>query len=109
MNNVGGSGEGCRHSMQSKICIYHFIVGPPYLRFLVSADSTNHASCSTLVFTTEINLQISGPAEFKPMSFKGQLYSEKNEDVSKEQRSQLSGGNHGKHESIKINKDSKEF
>ena len=40
-------------------------------------NSTNHGLCSTLVFTIEKNPSISGPAQFKPMLFKGQLYLQK--------------------------------
>ena len=38
-----------------------------------STDSTNHRSCST-VFIEE-NLPVSGPAQFKSVLFKGQMYS----------------------------------
>ena len=39
-----------------------------------SGDSTNRSLCSTVVFTTEKNLHISRPEQFKPVLFKGQLY-----------------------------------
>ena len=34
----------------------------------------NHGSCSTVAFTVEKYLRISGPAQFKCVLFKGQLY-----------------------------------
>ena len=42
-----------------------------------SADSTNCGSCRTVVFAIEKNLHISGPTQFKPVLFKGQLQSVK--------------------------------
>ena len=39
----------------------------------VSLDSNNHRLCSTVVFTIEKYLRISGPSQFKPTLFKGQL------------------------------------
>ena len=39
-----------------------------------SKDSTNCRPCSTTVVLIEKNLCISGPLQFKPMLFKGQLY-----------------------------------
>ena len=38
-----------------------------------STDSTNSGSCSTVVFTMD-KLWVSGPAQFKPVFFKGQLH-----------------------------------
>ena len=38
-------------------------------------DSANHGSCSTVVFNNEKkNPSISGPMQFKPVLFKGELY-----------------------------------
>ena len=39
----------------------------------ISVDSTNHRSGNTVVFV-EKNPHVSGPAQFKPMLSKGQLY-----------------------------------
>ena len=38
-----------------------------------SADSTTSESYSAVVFITEKNLHKSGPTQFKPVLFKGQL------------------------------------
>lgn len=38
-----------------------------------SLDSTNEGSCSTVVFTVEKNLRITGPLQFKPILLKSQL------------------------------------
>lgn len=46
----------------------------------------NQPKYGTVVLTTE---------KFKPVLFKGQLYSEINVDTLKEQRNQLPGGDHG--------------
>ena len=40
----------------------------------VPSESTNHRSCSTVVITIEKNPHVSGPTQFKLMSFNGQLY-----------------------------------
>ena len=47
-----------------------------YLRiqFLLFSDSTNCGSCSTVVFTIEKKICISGPIHFKPVLFKCQLF-----------------------------------
>ena len=37
------------------------------------SDSTNHGLWRTVVFTTEKNLDINRPVQFKPVLFKGQL------------------------------------
>ena len=39
-----------------------------------SSDSANLGSCSTVIFTIEKNPCVSGPVQFKPVLFKGQLY-----------------------------------
>lgn len=36
-------------------------------------DSTNWGSCSSVIFITEKNLYINGPAQFQSVFFKGQL------------------------------------
>ena len=49
-----------------------------YTQFSVSTAPhlwTNCRSCSTVMFTIEQNLCISGPMQFKPMLLRGQLYS----------------------------------
>ena len=56
----------------------YYIIDPLCTQFLcilssASVDSTNFGSCSTIVFTTEKYLHISGPKPFKPTLFKGQL------------------------------------
>lgn len=52
---------------------------PPYVKFLciygsASEDSTNSRSCNTVLFTIEETLHVSGGTQFKPVLFKGQLY-----------------------------------
>lgn len=69
--------------MQLKICL-ELMVSPPYTRFLhnsgstsadsINPDSTNPGWCSTVVLTTEKNLHISRPVQFKSWLFKGQLF-----------------------------------
>ena len=63
------------YNLQSALCkcgssIY---MVPPHL-WSTSADSANPGSCSTMLFTTEKNLCMSGPAQLKPVLFKGQLH-----------------------------------
>lgn len=53
-------------------------VGPLYTRFLhihssSSTDSSNHGLCSTVVFTMEKILHISGPIQFKLVLLNSQL------------------------------------
>ena len=40
----------------------------------MSSDSTNHRQYNTVVFTSEKYLNTSKPMQFKPTSFKHQLY-----------------------------------
>ena len=40
-------------------------VGPPYHCSSASADSTHHGLCSTIVFTLDKYLHMSGPTQFK--------------------------------------------
>ena len=55
-------------------------VVPPFLQFFciygfASKTSTNHGSCSIIVFTIEKNPHVSGRTQFKPvLLFQGQLY-----------------------------------
>lgn len=53
------------YNLQWAICIHSS----------TSVDSTNHGSCSSVLFPVEKYSHVSGPTQFKPMLFKGQLYS----------------------------------
>ena len=48
-------------------------LAPQYPWFCLFADSANCRRCNTVVFTTERNPHLSGPVQFKSLSFKGIL------------------------------------
>ena len=82
-------------------------MGPPHLTLFVSADATM-GPCSNVVFTTEVNLHVSGPAQFAPVLFKvnstqrNTRTCQKNKDVCFQEVTMANV-------SIKDNKDSKEI
>ena len=71
-----GLGALILHPVENLHITYSHLLSTWFLHVhgFVPSESTNHRSCSTVVITIEKNPHVSGPTQFKLMSFKGQLY-----------------------------------
>ena len=69
LNNSRGTGAPTPRQLK-----INFVGGPPYLGFS-TCESSNHALCSIVVFSTEKKNTCNGFMQFKYMLSKGQLHS----------------------------------